>query len=96
MEEITVLYLFLLFKQSLNFFMKEVTVLLGQTELPDSCLAYSSAMKMEATCSPKTVVNYHLSTRCYIPKDITLHDLKSYITSGYRVFIEQFCSYLGC
>jgi hypothetical protein len=34
--------------------------------LPASCLAYSSNLKMDVTCSPETSVNFQRSTRRYI------------------------------
>jgi hypothetical protein len=37
-----------------------------------SCLAYSSAMKMEATCPSETLVNFQWTTWHYIPKDRAL------------------------
>jgi hypothetical protein len=44
-----------------------------------SCLPYSWTLKMEATCSSETSVDFYRSTRRYNPGD-TLHDhLKSYI-----------------
>jgi hypothetical protein len=33
------------------------------------CLAYSSALKMEATCSSKTSVDFKRTTQCCIPED---------------------------
>jgi hypothetical protein len=49
-----------------------------------SCLAYSSALKMEEICSSEMSVDFQWTTRCYIPKDNTLHNhrcqnLKFYI-----------------
>jgi hypothetical protein len=48
-----------------------------------SCLAYSSTLKMEATCSSETSVDFKLTTWRCKPEDITLHNrrcenLKSY------------------
>jgi hypothetical protein len=37
-----------------------------------SCLAYSSTMKTEATCSSETSVDFLRSTRRYIPDDRNL------------------------
>jgi hypothetical protein len=37
-----------------------------------SCLTYSSTLKIEATCSSETSVDFQLTTRCYIPEDRTL------------------------
>jgi hypothetical protein len=57
------------------------------------CVAYSSTLKMEATCSSETSVDYQRTAFCCFPEDITLpnhhsEDLKSYIirclTSGPR------------
>jgi hypothetical protein len=39
-----------------------------------SCFAYSSTLKMEATCSPDKSVEPQRTTRCYIPHDRTLHN----------------------
>jgi hypothetical protein len=36
-------------------------------------LAYSSALKMEETCSFEIVVDFHRITQSYIPEDGTLH-----------------------
>jgi hypothetical protein len=49
-----------------------------------SCLSYSSTLKMEATCSPGTSVDFQRASRRHIPEDRTLHNhrcqnLKSYI-----------------
>jgi hypothetical protein len=46
--------------------------------------AYSSTLKMEATYSSETLVDFQRTTQCHIPEDITLHNhfcenLKSYI-----------------
>jgi hypothetical protein len=38
------------------------------------CLAYSSTLKMEATCSSETSVDFQRTTRRYIPEDKTLHN----------------------
>jgi hypothetical protein len=37
-----------------------------------SCRAYCSNLKMEATCSSKTPVDFQRTTRRYIPEDRTL------------------------
>jgi hypothetical protein len=37
-----------------------------------SLLAYSSTLKMEATCSFETSVDFQWTIRCYIPEDTTL------------------------
>jgi hypothetical protein len=39
-----------------------------------SCLAYSSTLKMEATCSSKMSVHFQWTTRQHIPEDSTLHE----------------------
>jgi hypothetical protein len=49
------------------------------------CLAYSSTLIMDATCSSVTLVVCKRTTCCYIPEDRTLHNhccgnLKSYIS----------------
>jgi hypothetical protein len=51
--------------------------------MPVSCMAYASTLKMGATCSSETLVDFHWTTQCYIPEDMTLHNhccenLKSY------------------
>jgi hypothetical protein len=38
-----------------------------------SCSAYSSTLKMEATCSSETSNDFQRITRRYIPEDSTLH-----------------------
>jgi hypothetical protein len=38
-----------------------------------SCLAYSSTLKMEATCSSETLVDFQLTTRYYSLEARTLH-----------------------
>jgi hypothetical protein len=48
-----------------------------------SCLAYSSTLKMEATCSSETSADFQRTTRRYISEDRTVHNhgcenLKSY------------------
>jgi hypothetical protein len=37
-----------------------------------SCLTYSSTLKMEATCSSETSVDYQWTIRRYMPEEITL------------------------
>jgi hypothetical protein len=39
-----------------------------------SSLAYSSALKMEATCSSETSVDFQRTMRSYIPEGRTLHN----------------------
>jgi hypothetical protein len=46
-----------------------------------SCLAYSSTLKMEETCSSETLVDFKQTTRRYIAEDRIFHryeNLKSY------------------
>jgi hypothetical protein len=45
-----------------------------------SRLAYSSAMKMEATCSSETSVDFRRTTRRYIPEDRTVHTNSFFIS----------------
>jgi hypothetical protein len=40
--------------------------------MPSSCMAYSSTLKMEATCSSETSADFRQTTRRYIPEDRTL------------------------
>jgi hypothetical protein len=61
-----------------------------------SCSAYSSTLKMEATCSSETSVDFHRTTRSYIPEVRTFHNhrcenLKSY--NGREVRKSQFVFY---
>jgi hypothetical protein len=39
-----------------------------------SCLAYSSTLKIEATCSSETSVDFQWTTRRYIPENRTLQN----------------------
>jgi hypothetical protein len=53
-----------------------------------SCLAYSSTLKLETTCSPETSVDFQRTTRHFIPEDKTLHNyrcenLRSYLFKIY-------------
>jgi hypothetical protein len=51
--------------------MKQVVVsraLLATCFMLVSCLAYSSILKMEATCSPETSVDFQQTTLRYIPE----------------------------
>jgi hypothetical protein len=55
-----------------------------------SCLAYSSTLKIQATCYSETSVDFQRTTRRYIPNDRTLlnhfcENLKSYIFSNQLV-----------
>jgi hypothetical protein len=60
-----------------------------------SCLAYSSTLKMEVTCSSETSVDFQRTTQRYIPKDRNIHnhrceDFKSYIlTEDFGGFLES-------
>jgi hypothetical protein len=54
-----------------------------ETSLLISCLAYSSTLMNEATCSSETSVDFQRTARRYIPEDGTFHthrceNLKSY------------------
>jgi hypothetical protein len=40
-----------------------------------SCLAYSSILKMEATCFPETSVDFQPTTWLYIPKELFIFHL---------------------
>jgi hypothetical protein len=64
------------------------------------CSAYSSTMKMEATCSSEMLVDFQQTTCRYIPEDSTLHNhhcenLKSYIVSVVLLLIQQIISSMG-
>jgi hypothetical protein len=39
-----------------------------------SCLVYSSILKIYATCSSETSVDFQWTTQCHIPEDRTLHN----------------------
>jgi hypothetical protein len=61
----------------------------GQNDLTQvkRTVAYSSVLKIEATCSSETPVDFQQTTRPYIQEDRTLHNrrfenLKSYV--GYE------------
>jgi hypothetical protein len=55
-----------------------------------SCLAYSSILKMEAICSSETLVDFHPTTRRYIPEDITLFLATAVRTSNSTVHIPWY------
>jgi hypothetical protein len=62
-----------------------------------SCSAYSSTLKIEATCSSKSLVYFQRTTRRYIPENTTLYDhrckkLKSYILSRKPVKFRIKCN----
>jgi hypothetical protein len=40
----------------------------------DTYLAYASTLKMEATCSSETLLDFQQAIWRYIPEDITLHN----------------------
>jgi hypothetical protein len=48
--------------------------LLAACFMPISCLAYSSILKMEATCSSRTLVDFEWAARHCIPEDRTFHN----------------------
>jgi hypothetical protein len=54
------------------FIIWDITLCTPLSLLPASCLGYSLALKMEATCSSETPVDFQRTTRRYIP-DRTLH-----------------------
>jgi hypothetical protein len=63
------------------------------------CLAYSSNLKMEATCSSETSVDFQRTARRYIPEDKTLKwrwELIGDILLKFSaaVFIRIFCARL--
>jgi hypothetical protein len=45
-----------------------------------SCLAYSSTLEMEATCSYEMLIDFQLTTQCYVLEDTTIFSL-------YRLFL---------
>jgi hypothetical protein len=45
-----------------------------------SCWAYSSTLKMEATCSYEMLVDFQRTIRRYIPEEIPLQDCFDSIT----------------
>jgi hypothetical protein len=58
------------------------------------CLAYSSTLKMEPTCSSETSIDFQRSIRHYIPEDRTLRHkfcLKSRVNVYFLVFILRHC-----
>jgi hypothetical protein len=58
-----------------------------------SCLAYSSILKMKATCSSETLADFQRTTRRYIPEDVTLSTkyflLISYINNSFISAINK-------
>jgi hypothetical protein len=68
--------------------------LLAARLMPDSCLSYSSTLKMEVTCSSKTLVVFRRMAWHYIPQDRTLHNhccenLRSYAVIFYFINPRQ-------
>jgi hypothetical protein len=63
-----------------------------------SCLAYSSTMKMEATCSSETSVDFQRTTRHYIPEDKTLlkHCYRLSLERHKKSFVLQNCILVNC
>jgi hypothetical protein len=60
-----------------------------------SCLDYCSTLKMEATCSSETSLNFQRATQCYTGEDTILYDhlcenLISYTVSGSPQFSKIF------
>jgi hypothetical protein len=59
------------------------------------CMAYSSTLNMEATCSSGTLIDFYWTTRRYIPEDRALYNhvcenLKSYKTNEFTNFRAVF------
>jgi hypothetical protein len=50
-----------------------------------SCLAYSSTLMMQMTCSSETSVNFKRTTRRYIPENRTLHNHRCEYLKSYTV-----------
>jgi hypothetical protein len=53
-----------------------------------SSLAYTSALKIQAICSSETSVDFHRTSRRYIPEDGTLHNHRCENLISYRAFIN--------
>jgi hypothetical protein len=64
------------------FLLPDLFIDFTEKEMLVSCLTYSSALKMEAVHSSKTLVDFHWSTWQYIPGDSTLHRLCFPLTSS--------------
>jgi hypothetical protein len=60
-----------------------------------SCLAYSSTVKIEATCSSETSVEFHRTTRRYIPEDRTLHNHCCEYLKSYNMFLISLSVFSG-
>jgi hypothetical protein len=54
-----------------------------------SCLAYSSTLKMEATCSSETSIDFRRTTRRYIPEDGTLQNLTVFVLIKFYVLYQH-------
>jgi hypothetical protein len=57
-----------------------------QEELLVSCLGYFLTLKIEATCSYETSVDFQRTTRRYIPEDGTLHNHRCENLKSYELF----------
>jgi hypothetical protein len=66
-------------------FLARNQALLAARFMPVSCLAYSSTLKMEATCSSGTSVDFQRTARRYIPEDRTLHGHRCESLESYRL-----------
>jgi hypothetical protein len=56
--------------------------------LSASCLAYSSTLKIEATCPSKTLVDFQWTTPRYIPEGRTVHNHRcKSLKSSTRIFL---------
>jgi hypothetical protein len=53
-----------------------------------SCLAYSSALKNEATCSSETSDDFQRTTYGFIPEDVTLRNRRCENLKPYVTFVE--------
>jgi hypothetical protein len=70
-----------------------LSVLQPQLRLPPaftlvSCLAYSSTLKIEATCSSETSVYFQRTTRRYITEDRILHKHRCENVQSYTVILN--------
>jgi hypothetical protein len=69
---------------------EEYKICLPSTSMLVSCLVYSSAPKMEATCTSETSVYFQRTTRCYVPiRWDSLKEKKSYAPAGNRTPATQ-------
>jgi hypothetical protein len=62
-----------LMRNSLTVYQNKTFALLFACFMLISCLAYSSALEMEVTCSSKMPLNSQQTTQFCIPEDRTLH-----------------------